>query len=74
MTDHNNKYPPDGVTTGMQDEIIKIATLRLGHPLSPEIISLLRINRWGYMGLESIMDTVKSLEVNEIEEYLSRLK
>lgn len=63
-TDHNSKYPPDGITVALQDEIIRIATLRLGRPLPPEIISLVRINRWGYMGLESIIDTVKFIEVD----------
>ncbi len=73
-TDHNSKYPPDGVTLAMQDEIIRIATLRLRRPLSPEIISMIRINRWSYMGLESIIDNIKTLEVHEIENYLSDLK
>lgn len=72
--DHNNKHSPDGVTSSLQDEIIRIATLRLGHPLSPELISMVRINRWGYMGLESIIDTIKFIEVDEIENYLSGLK
>ena len=74
LADHNSKSLPDGVTVAMQDEIIRIATLRLGRPLPPEIINLVRINRWGYMGLESIIDSVKSMEMHEIEEYLSGLK
>ena len=72
--DHNSKHPPDGVASTFQGEIIRIATLRLGHPLSPELISMMRINRWGYMGLESIIDTIRFIEVDEIENYLSGLK
>lgn len=42
-------------------------------PLSSYIIEKVRQNKWSYMGLEFMIDSVKSLEVNEIEDYLSNL-
>ncbi len=57
----------------MQNEVVKIAEARLGRPLAKEVLSKVRENRWGYMGLEMMIDTVTTIEVSKIEEYLSNL-
>jgi hypothetical protein len=57
----------------MQDEVIRIAETRLGHSLSEELIAKVRQKKWSYMGLEMIIDTVKGIEVSEIERYLAKL-
>lgn len=63
----------DKVSIAMQNEIVHIASQRLGHPLSSSIIDKVCQNKWSYMGLESIIDFVKTLEIHEIEDYLSSL-
>lgn len=63
----------DSLSEAMQDEIIKIASQRLGHALSAELITKVRQKKWSYMGLEMIVDTVSNIEVSEIENYLSKL-
>ena len=57
----------------MQDEVISVSEERLGHSLSQELISKIRQGGWSYMGLEMMIDTVKTIEVSKIENYLSRL-
>jgi hypothetical protein len=37
------------------------------------MIAKIRQNKWSYMGLEMMIDTVKTIDILEIEEYLSRL-
>ncbi len=57
----------------MQNEVIKISEERLGYPLPNEVINKIRDNRWGYMGLEMMKDTVTWIDVGKIENYLSSL-
>jgi hypothetical protein len=64
---------PDALTRAMQDEIIKIASERLGCPLPVELIVKVRQNKWSYMGLEMIIDTVTTIEISKIKNYLSKL-
>ncbi|POY34639.1 hypothetical protein C3K47_19245 [Solitalea longa] len=63
----------DSLSLSMQDEVIKIASERLGHPISKELIAKVRQKKWSYMGLEMIIDTVKSINASEIESYLAKL-
>ena len=63
----------DNLSRNMQDEIIKIASERLGYPLTDSLISKVRQLKWSYMGLEIMMDTVKTTEVSDIENYLLHL-
>jgi hypothetical protein len=63
----------DALSRNMQDEVIKIAVKRLGHSLSEELMAKVRQKKWSYMGLEMMIDTVKSIEVSEIESYLAKL-
>lgn len=69
MGDNNE----DAMSRNMQDEVIKIASEKLGHSRSKELIAKVRQKKWSYMGLEMILDSVKSLDVTEIENYLSKL-
>ena len=57
----------------MQDEVIKIASMRLGKSLPEELVSKVRQKKWGYMGLEMIIDTVRTIDTKEIEKYLATL-
>jgi hypothetical protein len=57
----------------MQDEVIKIAEKRLCRPLVNDIKEKVCQNRWSYMGLEMMIDTVKDIEFDKIESYLSNL-
>jgi hypothetical protein len=63
----------DSLSLSMQSEVIKVSERRLGHPLSKEMIAKIRQNKWSYMGLEMMIDTVKTIDILEIEEYLSKL-
>jgi hypothetical protein len=60
----------DSLSLSMQNEVISIATLRLNKPLPQELMVKVRQSKWSYMGLEMIIDTVKSIDVSEIESYL----
>lgn len=73
MNFFKKKDDQDGLSRSMQDEIIKIASERLKHPLSEELISKVRERKWSYLGLEMIIDTVKTIEVSKIKNYLSKL-
>lgn len=64
----------DALSRNMQDEAVKIAYERLGYPLVDYLADKIRRNKWSYMGLEMIIDTVRDLPVDEIEGYLSRLE
>ncbi|GEP52760.1 hypothetical protein FNO01nite_34320 [Flavobacterium noncentrifugens] len=57
----------------MQNAIIKISEERLGEPLTDKMIHDIRLFQ-GYMGLEFIIDTVKTSEGNELREYLKNLR
>ena len=63
---------PDELTITMQNEAIRISEKRLGKSLSPELISNIR-RAWSYMGLEMIIDTVRTIEIDGLENYLTRL-
>lgn len=63
----------DSLSLAMQDEIIKICSTRLGYSLAKDLIEKVRQPKWSYMGLEMIIDTVKTIELSQIESYLSKL-
>ena len=73
MSFFKKKDDQDILARNMQDEVIKIASTRLGHSLPQELIGKVRQKKWSYMGLEMIIDTVKSIEVAKIETYLAKL-
>jgi hypothetical protein len=58
----------------MQEEIINICFQRLGYQLSNDLKEQIRQHKWSCMGLEMIIDTVKSIEISQIEAYLSKLE
>ena len=63
----------DKLSRNMQNEIIKIASERIKHPLTDDLISKVRQLKSSYLGLEMIIDTVRTTEVSNIESYLSNL-
>jgi hypothetical protein len=63
----------DELTLNMQDEVIKKASERLGCPLPADLVDKVRQPKWGYMGLEMMIDTVGAIEKSEILAYLSKL-
>jgi len=67
-------YQPDNLSANMQNEVIKIAEERLGKPLSNTLINKVPGPRWGYMGLEIIIDTVKTIDITKLESYLLNLE
>ena len=64
----------DSLSRSMQDEVIRIATEKLGRPLSKELMGKVRQDRWSLMGLEMMIDAVRTKDKLEIESYLSRLE
>ena len=64
---------PDNLTIAMQEDAIRIAELRLNRPLPNNLKEKIRLNRWSYMGLEMIIDTVRTIEANDLEKYLENL-
>lgn len=73
MSFFKKKNKQDALSINMQDEVIKIASTRLGHSLSEDLIAKVREKKWSYMGLEMMIDTVRTIESSEIENYLSKL-
>ena len=73
MTFFKKNDGQDSLSNAMQDEVISVSEERLGHSLSQELICKIRQGGWSYMGLEMMIDTVKTIEVSKIENYLSRL-
>lgn len=63
----------DAISNNMQNEVIKIASKTIGHPLGEGLVKKVRQSRWSFMGLEMMIDTVNSIEVWEIESYLAKL-
>ncbi|WP_264550166.1 hypothetical protein [Flavobacterium sp. N2820] len=62
----------DKVASNMQTYIIETSEKRLGKKLSSEIIE--KIKKHGsYIGLEMIIDTVNSIEIEKLEHYLNDL-
>ena len=60
----------EGTARRWQAEIVKLATERLGRPLSePELAFI--TSRLGFIALEVIQDTVKAASASELEEYLN---
>ena len=67
------KNDQDDLSKNMQDEAIKIASMRLGKTLPEELIAIVRQRKWSYMGLEMIIDTVRTIDTRELEKYLAGL-
>jgi hypothetical protein len=63
----------DGLSRSMQDEVISIASERLGYSLSDDLMAKIRQRKWSYTGLEMMIDTVRAIEKSEITNYLSKL-
>ncbi len=68
---NNDDY--NALSRNMQDEVIKIASERLGYPLPSDLVAKVRQSKWSYMGLEMIIDSVKGIEKSELLAYLSKL-
>jgi len=64
---------PNKISKAMQDEAIQIAEQRLGHPLTGALKEKICLERWGFMGLEAIIDTVSTIETEKIERYIENL-
>ena len=67
------KIKVDDLRVNMQDEILRVSALRLGHEVSNELVNNVRDSKWSYMGLEMILDSVKTIDIDQIEIYLSQL-
>ena len=62
----------DKVSSNMQQYIIETSEKRLRKKLSSEIIE--KIKKYSsYIGLEIIIDTVNSIEIEKLEHYLNDL-
>lgn len=62
----------DKVASNMQTYIIETSEKRLEKKLSSEIIE--KIKKYvSYIGLEMIIDTVNSIEIEKLEHYLNDL-
>jgi hypothetical protein len=66
----NKSVIQDNLSRNMQNEIIKIASERLGYPLADNLVSKVQQLKWSYTGLEMIMNSVKTIDVFDIENYL----
>jgi len=71
-----DKYPRefDELTQNMQEAIIGIFQKRLQTKLSDDLVESIRKNPRSYLALEMNIEHVQYSELNELEQYLSRLK
>jgi len=63
----------DQLSIAMQNKAISITEFRLGRSIAEELKAKIRSGTWGYKGLEEIIDTVRTINLDEIEQYLDRL-
>ena len=62
----------DEIILNMQKKIIETSERRLDKKITKEILE--KINKYqSYIGLEMIIDTVNSIEINKLELYLNDL-
>jgi hypothetical protein len=64
----------DKLYIAMQNEAIKIAEERLSRPLTESLKEKIRLPIWSYTGLEMIFDSVRTIEIYDLEQYLSDLE
>ena len=64
----------DQLSVSMQNEAIRVSESRLGRTLSVHLKNKIRLGGWGYMGLEAIIDTVRTIDLDQLETYLGRLE
>jgi hypothetical protein len=63
----------DRLSIAMQDEAIRIVEQRLNQPLSSKLKAKIRLPKWSFMGLEMIIDTVRTIDIEDLERYLEDL-
>lgn len=63
----------DALSVSMQEAIIGMTQKKLQRELPDDFIKNIRNRGWSYMGLEMILDTVTTLGVEDLEEYLQNL-
>ena len=63
----------DELTLNMQESAIGFALRKLSKELPKEMTDKIRENKWSYMGLEMIIDSINAMNQNEIEGYIMRL-
>lgn len=63
----------DKLAIAMQDNAIRIAEQRLNYSLSIKLKENIRLPKWSYMGLEMIIDTVRTIDIKDLERYLEEL-
>jgi hypothetical protein len=68
-----NSNKQDALSVNMQEAIVGEVQKKLKKWLPKELIENIRSRGWSYMGLEMILDTVKTLEADQIEQYLRNL-
>ena len=61
----------DKVTLKMQQEVVNISQERLGKKLPEVIVKKIETKYLSYVGLEMIIDSVTSLEIEKLEKYLN---
>ena len=62
----------DELSIAMQNEAVKIAEERLQKRLPSYIVENIQ-KPWSYMGLEMIIDTVRTIDLRNLEDYLTNL-
>jgi hypothetical protein len=62
----------DELSIAMQNEVVKIAEERLQKRLPFNLVENIR-KPWSYKGLEMIIDTVRTIDLRDLENYLTNL-
>jgi len=62
----------DELSISMQNEVVKIAEERLQKRLPSYLLENIR-KPWSHMGLEMIIDTVRTIDLRDLENYLANL-
>lgn len=63
----------DKLAIAMQDNAIRIAEQRLNYSLTIKLKENICLPKWSYMGLEMIIDTVRTIDIKDLERYLEEL-
>jgi len=65
------KRKPEKAILSFQEKIISVSEIRLNKKLPSDIVHKIKTKYLSFIGLEMILATVESIEIEKLEKYLS---
>ncbi len=67
------KSKPEEAISNFQQKIISVSETRLKKKLSNRITNKIETKYFSFIGLEMILDTVESIEIEKLENFLKKI-